>query len=443
LIWGALLAGLAVLVVDQRRRTGALVLSYFLILSLGHVPGVLPYLVPNIFESKVEATKIGFDMTLIGMVAFTAGAIAARILPIRSTGATSVQSTFSHEALPLMSWRVLMLGIASYFLFLPVSGFVPSLTAVTSVMGELLIIGLWFRIYTLATTKRSRRISLVLVMLPVLPLSTLVSGGFIGYGTTWVLSITAFYFVIARRRIWFYLATPPVIFLGLSLFVTYFQQRDDIRDVIWYQNAGIERRLAQVSKLVTEFQFLDLSDEFQQFALDGRLNQNFLVGMGVMAHRQGQSQLWYGGTVPLWAIIPRAIWPDKPTVGGSGGLVSEFTGITFEKDTSVGVGQVLEFYMNFGMAGVLAGFAIFGFVLMRLDQGLMRGLAMGNIHGAVQCALLGLALLQPLGSLLEIIVGAVSAIVVAQLLFRSQLLVSTQRPNSKMPGRTTRMVVRR
>jgi hypothetical protein len=279
---------------------------------------------------------------------------------------------------------------------------------------------------------------LIFAMLPLLPLSTLVTGGFIGYGTTWALSIVAFYFVIARRRIWFYMATPAVIFLGLSLFVTYAQQREDIRDVIWYQNAGIVQRLNQVSNLVTEFQFLDLSDEKHQFALDERLNQNFLVGMGVIGHRQGLSELKYGATVPFWAIIPRAIWPDKPPVGGSGDLVSEFTGITFAEGTSVGVGQVLEFYMNFGMAGVLVGFAVFGFILMRLDCAVMRALAMSDIHGALKSGLAGLALLMPMGSLMEILVSVCAAIFLAQLLVRSKFFVPsfTQRPNAKLSGRS-------
>ena len=183
-------------------------------------------------------------------------------------------------------------------------------------MGALLILGLWFWLYSAATAKNSRQILLVFAMLPLLPLATLVTGGFIGYGTVWVLSIVAFYFAIARRRVWFYLAAPPVIFLGLSLFVTYAQQREEIRDVIWYQNAGIMRRLDQVSKLVTDFQLLDLSNAQHLYALDLRLNQNYLVGAGVMRHREGEAELRYGTTVALWALIPRAIWPDKPAVGG-------------------------------------------------------------------------------------------------------------------------------
>jgi hypothetical protein len=441
-IWGTLFAGLIFLVLDKRRGVGALVLAYFLLLSLGHVPGVLVYLNPNELWVDFEATKIGFNVTLIGMTAFIAGAIAARILPMRTTSAKAVQ--IGRDALSLLSRRVLIVGIAFYFVLLPVAGFVPSLTATISVGGELLILGIWFWLYSAEAARDSRQILAIFAMLPLLPLSTLVTGGFIGYGTTWILSIVAFYFVIARRRIWFYIATPPVIFLGLSLFVTYAQQRDDIREVIWYQDSGIVQRLNQVSKLITEFQFLDLSDEQHQTALDLRLNQNFLVGMGVIAHRQGLSPLWYGATVPLWAIVPRAIWPDKPQVGGSGDLVSEFTGIPFAEGTSVGIGQVLEFYMNFGMAGVLVGFAGFGFLLMRLDRATIRALAVGDVDGALKSCLPGVAFLLPLGSLMEILVSVCAALFVSRLLVRLKLFIpsSPQRSNTKLSGRTMPMTGR-
>ena len=126
-------------------------------------------------------------------------------------------------------------------------------------------------------------------------------------------------------------------------------------------------------------------------------------------------------------------------------MVSQFTGIMFDEGTSVGAGQVLEFYMNFGMPGVLAGFAVLGFILMRLDQGVMRALAMRNIHGVVKCGLPGLAMLQPLGNLLEILVAVVSAIIASQILVHSKLLGSPpkQSPSAKMPAQKMRVVVRR
>ena len=268
LIWGALLVGLVFLVVDKRRGYGALTLAYFLALSIGHVPGVLAYLDPNIFSDGAEATKIGFDVTLIGMTAFIVGAMAARILRRRTTSAKAYQQMDNADFFSRIGWRVLITGIFAYFALLPVSALVPSLTAVASALGTLLILGFWLRLYGAASAHNSRQTLSILAMLPLLPLATLTTGGFIGYGTVWALSVVAFHFVIARRRVWFYLATPPVIFLGLSLFVTYAQQRDDIRDVIWYQNAGIMRRLDQVSRLVTDFQLLDLSDEGHLRSLD-------------------------------------------------------------------------------------------------------------------------------------------------------------------------------
>jgi hypothetical protein len=97
------------------------------------------------------------------------------------------------------------------------------------------------------------------------------------------------------------------------------------------------------------------------------------------------------------------------------------------------------------MPGVLAGFAVLGFCLMRLDQGVMRALAMGNIQGVVKRVLPGLALLAPLGNLLEILVAVAAATITAQLLFHLKLLGSppTQRPNAKMSEQTKPVIVPR
>jgi hypothetical protein len=157
-------------------------------------------------------------------------------------------------------------------------------------------------------------------------------------------------------------------------------------------------------------------------ALDGRLNQNYLVGAAILYHESGAVPFVYGGTVPLWALIPRAIWPDKPQVGGGLDVVSEFTGIQFAEGISVGAGQVLEFYVNFGIPGLLIGFLGLGFLLMRLDQGAMRSLAAGDMRGFLPQAMPGLMLLQPGGNLLEILVACVAGYLTAHLVISSRFL---------------------
>jgi len=435
LIWGALLLGLVFLAVDKRRKTGALTLAYFLVLSLGHIPGALAYLDQGFSVYSREATKAGLDMTLIGMTAFFVGAVAARIL--RTANVKAYQQAASADFFSRISWRMLTIGTIGYFVILPVAALVPSFSAIASVTGLLIMLGFWLRFYA----ADSRQTLSTLAMVPLFPLSTLVTRGFLGFGTVWAITMVAFCFVIARRRIWFYLASPVVIFLGLSLFVTYFQQRQYIRDVVWDENTTTMERLDKVTKLVTDFQFLDLSNEWHLFALDQRLNQNYLVGAGIMRHRADVVKLLYGATLPVWAFIPRAIWPDKPTVGGGGDLVTEFTGINFAGGTSVGVGQVLEFYMNFGMWGVVAGFAVLGFIFMRLDQHIMRALAMRNIHHLVRCSLPGLALLSPMGNLKETLVAVAAAAIVSRLLIYFNLLgLPPIQRSPKMSGQTMQAI---
>ena len=102
-------------------------------------------------------------------------------------------------------------------------------------------------------------------------------------------------------------------------------------------------------------------------------------------------------------------------MGGGGNVVSDFTGLLFDPDTSFGAGQVFEFYVNFGIPGVLIGFLGLGYLLMRLDQGIMHALAANDMRGLLLRAMPGLMLLQPEANLLEILVGCVAAYLVAHL----------------------------
>ena len=398
----------------RTREGGALTLAYFLSLSLLHVPGLLAFIDPAFGFGGQEYTRAGFEMTLIGLGAFLAGVILAFRAKRRIGDVPRTPASVFERA----GWRALAIGVVAYFVLIPVSGFVPSLTAVVSALGTLLILGLWLRFYAANAARDNKATLALLALLPLLPLATLVTGGFIGYGICWILSVVAFLFVLARRRFWYYLATPLVIFFGLSLFVTYMGQRDEIRAVVWEERAGLFERLERVSKIITDFEVLNLQNMDHLVALNLRLNQNMLVGAGVSHHEAGSTALFYGSTVPWWLLVPRAIWPDKPDVGGGGKLVTAFTGIQFARGTSVGAGQVLEFYMNFGLPGVCIGFAVLGFVLMRLDYGIMRALADGDMRGLLLRAMPGLTLLNPGGNLLEIGVATVAALVTAHLILK-------------------------
>jgi len=422
LIWVALLAALIVGAIGKYAQGGALTLSYFLGLSLIHLPGALTYIDPLSSVPGRDASIVGFKMTLLGMAAFVASAMLVRFYSPRPPP-TNPEAVMVHsKAFAGLGGRAFVLGITSYFVLMPLARFIPSATSLVVGLATLLIIGLWLRLYSAHLAHDSARMATTLGVLPLLPIATLAGGGFLGFGVYWVLSVVSFLFVVARRRIWFFLLAPLVVVFGLSLFATYMGERTGIRDVVWRQQATLEERLDRIGNMVTEFRIIDLNDPRHLKALNDRLNQNYFVGAGVQRHATGSVDFTYGGTVSPLALIPRVIWPDKPVVGGSGDLVSRFTGIPTAYGTSFGVGAVLEFYMNFGVPGVLIGFAGLAALLMWLDNQIALALATGDVRKLLYSAMPGLILLQPGGSFLEIMVGFVAAAIAARLIIALPVL---------------------
>jgi len=74
---------------------------------------------------------------------------------------------------------------------------------------------------------------------------------------------------------------------------------------------------------------------------------------------------------------------------------------------------VLEFYINFGTLGVIGGFALYGWLLGRMDSWVMECLYQGDQRRFLFWFLISLALLQPGGNLLEVFTSAAGAAVTA------------------------------
>ena len=413
LIWLGLLIALVAFAAPKPGAGGALILSYFLGLSLIHVPGALLFLDPRTILTDGRETETGFTLTVIGMAAFVAGAIYAR-----ANYGEKIQAAASVDAIPVLSpyiWPLIIAGFISYFVLMPLAGQVPSGTALVSSLGALLIIGIWLRFYTANLAANTSRTITTLLLLPLLPLATLAGTGFVGFGIYWALSGITFLFVIARTRFWFFVGAPVSGVLGLSFFAVYLSFRNAVRALVTVQ-AGLPNILASIQQMFDNFQLLDLSSPLLVYAVDARLNQNYLVGLAAERYQFHEIDLAYGSTVQLWALIPRALWPDKPQIGGGLDVVSNFTGLTFDQATSVGAGQVLEFYMNFGMPGLILGFFILGIILMRLDLRITEALYSCNMRKLLLYGLPGVALMQPGGNLLEIVVAVAGAMASARLL---------------------------
>ncbi|MCW5713916.1 MAG: hypothetical protein KIT43_05320 [Bauldia sp.] len=436
IVWVVLFLALIVFVSPRPGMGGPLTFAYFLALSIIHVPGALSYIGGAMTDSGLEPTLVGFRMTLIGLAAFVAGAALSR--GPQPLAVWRGRLSGDGIAVQQLGTRIIVLGAVAFVVIQPLLGSIATVASVVSTLSQLLVIGLWLRLYASVTLRNRRGIILTLAILPLLPLVTIASAGFVGYGISWVISVVALLFVLARGRTLILLATPVVLYLGLSFFVTYAGQRNEIREVVWSGRASIMERVDSVARMVTSFEPLDLADDVHARHLRNRLNQNLLVGVGVIRHQNDTVDLAYGATFQPWLLIPRVLWPGKPDIGGSGNIVTSFTGINFSAGTSVGAGQVLEFYYNFGIVGVVLGFFGLGYLLRLLDRRLMTGLVQGDLRLLLLNGMPGLALLQPGGSVIEIAAATIAALVAAHVVLaydrhRRRGPASGERPRAARP----------
>jgi hypothetical protein len=183
--------------------------------------------------------------------------------------------------------------------------------------------------------------------------------------------------------------------------------------------ASLEQRLDSAFGVIRDFHIFDPYADADIMATDQRLNQNYFAGLAALRIQTGQSNLLQGRTVgdALIAVIPRALWPDKHVAAGSGTLVAEATSLILNEETSFGVGNVMEAYINFGLVGVLLFFTLFGYGLAWLDFTAFMAERAGNICLLLSAFLPAIALIQPNGSFVELTAGAVSAWLAGRCLF--------------------------
>jgi hypothetical protein len=309
--------------------------------------------------------------------------------------------------------RFLYLGLVFYVLTALLAG-VTGLSAVLNGGQLFLIAGVVLCIWS-AYRRGNRRGVMQWVAISLLfPFITVIRAGFLGFGFAALLPVMIAALCWMPKKNFAKLALWGLVtgYLGLSLFVTYMRDRNDLRRTVW-GNQTYSNRLTQMANTFGNFEWFSPSEPRHLEILDGRLNQNYLVGAAVV--HIDNTQEWAAGRT-LWdaalAFIPRLLWPDKPTAG-SGDLVSKYTGIEFAQGTSVGVGQVMEFYVNFGSPMVFLGFLFFGGVLAWLDRVAVNALLSGSTYRFIPAYLVGLSILQVGGSLLEVVTSAAGSLVIA------------------------------
>ncbi len=408
LVWLAVGIVIMLIGVQTGRDSAGMPLAYFLGLSMIHTPGAAVYLNFPKWDALATQTETGFQLTITGLVAFLVGVLVARYTTFasRSVQKPRIRQPEELAALDRLALLYLFGGIVYFALGSFVS--IPSVGAIIAALSSLLIVGSSLRLWVAHQEGNNLKFWLTVSLLPLLPLITVIRGGFIGFGTYWLIASVSFAFAQSKQRLGYFLIAPFVVFVGLSVFVNYMASRTEFRQALWFQQVGVGDRFQRVADMFRNFEWYDSENFKHREVIDGRLNQNLLVGAAVDRLQSGLVNYAHGSTFVDLAIglIPRALWPDKPQVGGGGTVVTDFTGIKFAEGTSVGAGQVMEFYINFGTLGVIGGFLLYGWLIGWMDIRIIDCLREGNKKGYLMWFMVCASLLQPGGNLLEVVVTA-------------------------------------
>ena len=401
-----LAAFLALLWLLRRNRVSlGLPVAYLYSLLLIHVPGAFAHVVGGDFLLHTDLIQIAMRFVVIGAVCFVLGVwCARRHLP----SIVPVSGNLDRKGFFLFC---LIVGWISIYGLSPLYS-IPSVSAAVLQGGAIWMLGVLLGLRTAVHNRDFRWIGFWLAALAVYPVLMLLIGGFLSYGAAAVILIFST-LTLSAQKYWQVVAGVALFaFLSFSMFVTYYQHRNEIRNQVW-GGAAMDARIDSVVNTVNDFQFLDLTNRDHLYALDARLNQNYFAGLAARRLEQGRVNYLEGESVweGLEALVPRALWPDKPVFAGSPQIVSKMTGIRVGYDTSFGVGNVMEFQINFGTPGVVGGFLILGWVIGTLDLKAATAERRGELGKMILFFLPCVALIQPNGSLVELFGGSAAALV--------------------------------
>ena len=396
------------------RLSLGLPIAYLFALLLIHVPGAFAHAFTGVqlYTRGSAVIEVGIRLTAISSLCFVVGVWIARLSGRRAAEAAPHELYISHK---YEFWWFCVVGGFMLTYGLSFLRNVPSIGAAIEKGGAVWMLGVLLGLRSAVERNDVKRVCIWLAVLMVYPTLMLLFGGFLSYGSSAIIIVLSA-LVVSTRSQWRVLVTACCgIFVGLTIFVNYFSHRDEIRRTVW-SGAGLEERVNVVADAFsTRFEWFDPTNREHLIALDRRLNQNYFAGLAATRIQEGRGDYIYGRSIweALLSLVPRILWPDKPVFAGSPEIVSEMTGLHLSPTTSFGVGNVMELQINFGLPGLVIGFCAFGWLLGMLDRKAALAESSGNLQSLLLLFLVSVALIQPNGSLVEMLSGAAAAFLAA------------------------------
>lgn len=331
------------------------------------------FLDPNVIlrDDFIEPTT---QLMLGGMLAYLLGAywigpsfIVKKTLPPPSYWAFMADG-YLMETVRLTGWRLFWIGVGSITLR-PIFSSLTTLNALWSVVNNLAEIGVL--LLCLCSIGLHRR-SLQFGAISLFALYSVIGaalGGHIGFQFFLILFFISV-ILLGNQFHWRQLAI--LAFVAVIAFYPYMQWisgRGQLRTAI-IDGASLEQRIAIAIDIFTNPPRIETDNQQDDIAALYRKRGDYSQLLAAaMRHTPSQEPFAGGDTLidAFYAIIPRVFWPNKTYSLGGSSFVTRFTGIRFSHSTSVAVGFPFEFYVNFGVEGVITGLFLLGIVVAYLE----------------------------------------------------------------------------
>ena len=224
-------------------------LAYLFLLLLNHVPGAYAHEVSGGILDGTEATAIGIYFTAIGSVCFVAGVWLAR----SGTRRTPMVRSESNQRF----WVFCLLGGWLFTYGLSPLGQIPSLGAAVEKGGAVWMLGVMLGLRAALQRGDVKSAAIWTSALMVYPILMLLLGGFLSYGAAAVIIVGAIAAISTVRSSKVVIIAVVAAYVGLSVFVNYFQHRNEIRDAVW-GGAPMGQRIDASLGIFRDFEWFEL-----------------------------------------------------------------------------------------------------------------------------------------------------------------------------------------
>ncbi len=193
--------------------------------------------------------------------------------------------------------------------------------------------------------------------------------------------VTLVYWHARRRLPWGWLA------IGVALYLILNPAKFTYRSIVWYgsQPTTVAERVDLWGDLAAESAAgllgqsgsrqsgSAISDSLARFDLVHKFAYVYHLTPTYIPYYQGQTYEYF-----LYAWIPRFLWPGKPTANANDLIDIDYRLKYRGSQSTIGIGQLPEAYINFGVAGIVFVMALQGFIFALLDSSLNKARSEGG-----------------------------------------------------------------